>query len=163
MNRRYTFASYMEKVEKLRSAMPDIALSTDIIVGFPGETERDYEKTMRALEDIRYDSIFSFKYSRRPNTAALKLDRHLPEEVKAARLDSVIALQNKITIEKNAARVGMIEEVLVEGPDKSFGNLSGKSRGNKTVNFDGDLSLVGTLVSVRITEGKKHSLVGEKI
>jgi tRNA-2-methylthio-N6-dimethylallyladenosine synthase len=163
MNRRYTFEQYLEKVYKLRSAMPDIALSTDIIVGFPGETEEDCEKTVRALTDIRYDSIFSFMYSRRPNTAALKMKGHLPEDVKAARLDKVIDIQNRITLEKNMARVGLIEEVLVEGPDKTGGEgrLSGKSRGNRTVNFDGDKSFVGELVKVRITEGKKHSLVGE--
>ncbi|MGA2192881.1 MAG: tRNA (N6-isopentenyl adenosine(37)-C2)-methylthiotransferase MiaB [Nitrospirota bacterium] len=163
MNRKYTFGSYMEKLNALREAVPDIALSTDIIVGFPGETEEDFERTVRALEDIRYDGIFSFKYSKRPNTAALRMKGHIPEEVKSARLERVIALQNRITLEKNLARVGRIEEVLVEGPDKSgdSGRLTGKSRGGKIVNFEGDIALVGKLVHVKITEGKKHSLMGE--
>lgn len=163
MNRKYTFASYMEKLGKLKAAMPDISLSTDIIVGFPGETDEEYESTYKALEDIGYDSIFSFKYSKRPNTAALKLIDHVPEDIKAERLETVIQLQNRITLEKNLSRVGKVEEVLVEGPDKSGlpGRVSGKSRGGKIVNFEGDTSLVGTIVKVMITEGKKHSLIGE--
>jgi len=162
MNRRYTFSEYMEKLTKLKEAMPDITLSTDIIVGFPGETEADYQETITALADIRYDGIFSFKYSKRPNTKALSLPGHIPEEVKAARLDHVISMQNAITLEKNIARVGKVEEVLVEGPDKSGSGdrMSGKSRGGKIVNFCGSLSLVGSMVKVRITEGKKHSLSG---
>ncbi|MBI5695837.1 MAG: tRNA (N6-isopentenyl adenosine(37)-C2)-methylthiotransferase MiaB [Nitrospirae bacterium] len=165
MNRKYTFASYMEKLGKLRAAMPGITLSTDIIVGFPGETEEDYRMTVDALESIRYDSIFSFKYSERPNTKALKMPGHLPEGVKSARLDHVIDLQNRITEEKNAGCVGKTYEVLVERPDKTgdAGRVSGKTRGGKIVNFAGGVSLVGRLVTVRITEGKKHSLVGEMV
>jgi len=165
MNRKYTFVSYMKKLGKLRAAMPDISLSTDIIVGFPGETDEEYELTYKALEDIGYDSIFSFKYSKRPNTAALKLGDHIPEDVKAERLEAVIQLQNRITVEKNLSRVDKVEEVLVEGPDKSGlpGRVSGKSRGGKIVNFEGDASLVGTIVKVMITEGKKHSLIGELV
>lgn len=165
MNRKYTFGEYMEKLGKLRAAMPDIHMTTDIIVGFPGETEEDYRLTVKALEDIKYDGIFSFKYSKRPNTAALKLPGHLPEDVKAERLDAVIELQNRITVERNASRVGKVEEVLVEGPDRSDvpGRLMGRSRGGKIVNFAGELTLVGKLVNVRVTEGKKHSLVGERV
>ncbi|HEY3347095.1 MAG TPA: tRNA (N6-isopentenyl adenosine(37)-C2)-methylthiotransferase MiaB [Nitrospirota bacterium] len=165
MNRKYTLDDYMTRLNKLRAAMPDIWLSTDIIVGFPGETDDDYEKTYKLLEDIRYDNIFSFKYSRRPNTAALKLSGHIPEDIKAERLDRVINLQNLISEEKNRSRVGIVEEVLVEGPDKSEqgGRLTGRSRGGRIVNFDGDLSLIGTLVKVRVTEGKKHSLMGELV
>jgi len=163
MNRRYGFLEYMDKIGRLRAEMSDMALSTDIIVGFPGETEEDYDNTVAALRDIRYDSIFPFKYSRRPNTKALTLSGHIPEDIKAARLDEIIRIQNEITEEKNRARVGRVEEVLVEGQDRSGtpGRLSGRSRGGKVVNFEGDVSLVGTLVDVRITEGKKHSLMGE--
>ena len=163
MNRKYDFAGYMEKLNSLKNAVPDLAVSTDVIVGFPGETEDDFHATVRALEDVRYDSIFAFKYSRRPNTAALKLPGHLPEGVKSSRLDVVLELQNRIMQEKIYARVGLIEEVLVEGPDKSGepDRLSGKSRQGKIVNFKGPRSLVGKLVRVKITEGKKHSLIGE--
>jgi len=165
MNRGYTFDEYMEKVEALRRAMPDIALTTDIIVGFPGETEEDFEKTYRAVEDIRYDGIFSFKYSMRPNTKALKLPGHLPEDVKEARLERILELQNRITEENHAGRVGMVEEVLVEGPDRSGepGRLTGRTRGGRIVNFGGDATLVGSLVHVKVTAGKKHSVVGEMI
>ena len=165
MNRKYDFAGYMEKLNRLKNAVPDLAVSTDVIVGFPGETEDDFQATVRALEDVRYDSIFAFKYSRRPNTAALKLPGHLPEGVKSSRLDVVLELQNRIMQEKIYARVGLIEEVLVEGPDKSGepDRLSGKSRQGKIVNFQGPRSLVGKLVRVKITEGKKHSLIGEII
>ncbi len=163
MNRRYSFGEYMEKVHRLKDAMPDIALTTDIIVGFPGETDEDFEKTMGALEDIRYDGVFSFKYSKRPNTKALGLSGHLPEKVKEQRLERVLTLQNRITEEKHESRVGMVEEVLVEGPDRSGGpgRLTGRSRGGRIVNFDGEDSLIGTIVKVRVTEGKKHSVVGE--
>jgi len=163
MNRRYTFASYMEKLTKLKAAMPDIYMTTDIIVGFPGETDEEFEQTYRALEEIRYDGIFAFKYSKRPNTAALKLKGHLPETIKEERLERVLKLQDAITEEKHAARVGMVEEVLVEGPDRTGagGRLSGRSRGGRIVNFAGGDGLIGTVVSVLVTEGKKHSVMGE--
>ncbi|MGC2424370.1 MAG: tRNA (N6-isopentenyl adenosine(37)-C2)-methylthiotransferase MiaB [Nitrospirota bacterium] len=165
MNRKYDFAGYMDKLNRLKNAVPDLAVSTDVIVGFPGETEDDFQATVQALEDVRYDSIFAFKYSRRPNTAALKLPGHLPEDVKIRRLDKVLEIQNRIMQEKIYARVGLIEEVLVEGPDKSGepDRLSGKSRQGKIVNFRGPQSLVGKLVRVKITEGKKHSLIGTLI
>ena len=165
MNRKYDFAGYMEKLNRLKNAVPDLAVSTDVIIGFPGETEDDFQATVRALEDVRYDSIFAFKYSKRPNTAALKLPGHLPEDVKIRRLDKVLEIQNRIMQEKIYARVGLIEEVLVEGPDKSGepDRLSGKSRQGKIVNFQGPRSLVGKLVQVKITEGKKHSLIGKLI
>jgi tRNA-2-methylthio-N6-dimethylallyladenosine synthase len=165
MNRKYDFAGYMYKLNRLRNAVPDLAVSTDIIVGFPGETEDDFQATVQALLDVRYDSIFAFKYSRRPNTAALKLPGHVPEDVKVRRLDKVLELQDRIMQEKINARVGLVEEVLVEGPDKSGepARLSGKSRQGKIVNFKGPRSLAGKLVRVKITEGKKHSLIGEII
>lgn len=165
MNRKYTFGSYMEKLKKLRDAMPDIYMTTDIIVGFPGETDEEFELTYSALEDIRYDSIFAFKYSKRPNTTALKLTGHLPEKVKEDRLERVLVLQNIISEEKNAYRVGMVEEVMVEGPDRTGteGRLSGRSRGGRIVNFAGGEALAGTVVHVLVTEGKKHSVMGELV
>ncbi|MHB8174805.1 MAG: tRNA (N6-isopentenyl adenosine(37)-C2)-methylthiotransferase MiaB [Nitrospirota bacterium] len=163
MNRKYSFADYMDRLSRLKNAVPDLAVSTDIIAGFPGETEDDFHATLRALEDIRYDGIFAFKYSKRPNTAALKLKDHLPENVKASRLDKVLEIQNRIMQEKINGRVGLIEEVLVEGPDKSgeTGRLTGKTRQGKIANFEGQPELVGNLVQVKITEGKRHSLIGK--
>ena len=167
MNRKYTFADYMEKLNRLKASVPDLAVSTDIIAGFPGETEDDFRATLEAIEDIRYDGIFAFKYSRRPMTAALKLPGHLPEKVKDERLYKVLEVQDKIMQEKIGARVGLVEEVLVEGPDKlSRGaihcarRLAGKTRQGKIVNFEGPPELVGQLVQIKITEGKKHSLIG---
>ncbi len=162
MNRKYTFADYMNRLGALKDAVPDLAVSTDIIAGFPGETEDDFQATLLALEDIRYDGIFAFKYSRRPNTAALKLPGHLPEVVKDERLYKVLEVQDRIMQEKIDARVGMLEEVLVEGSDKSgeTGRLTGKTRQGKIVNFEGKLELVGRLVQVKIIEGRKHSLIG---
>jgi tRNA-2-methylthio-N6-dimethylallyladenosine synthase len=110
MNRRYTSSEYREKVKKLKGAVPDIALTTDVIVGFPGETEDDFEMTMRLLGDVEYDNIFAFKYSQRPNTAALKLTGHLPENVKEARLERVLSLQRHITLKKNDRYVGTVQE-----------------------------------------------------
>jgi len=169
MNRGYTFSDYMKKVEMLRAAMPDIMLTTDLIVGFPGETGDEYEATVKAVRDIGYDSAFSFMYSERPGTAALKLDGHLEEEVKLRRLNELIEVVSDMIEAGNVSRVGMVEEVLVEGPDRTGepGRLYGRSRGGRKVNFKGpkgnDAGLVGRLVNVRITEGKKHSLVGDMI
>jgi len=169
MNRGYTFSDYMKKVEMLRAAMPDIMLTTDLIVGFPGETGDEYEATVKAVRDIGYDSAFSFMYSERPGTAALKLDGHLEEEVKLRRLNELIEVVSDMIEAGNVSRVGMVEEVLVEGPDRTGepGRLYGRSRGGRKVNFEGprgnDAGLVGRLVNVRITEGKKHSLVGDMI
>ena len=162
MNRKYTFTDYMNRLGALRDAVPDLAVSTDIIAGFPGETEEDFQATISALEDIRFDGIFAFKYSNRPNTAALKLPGHLPEDVRDERLYKVLELQDKIMQEKISARIGLVEEALVEGPDKSgeMGRLTGKTRQGKIVNFEGPPELVGRLVRVKVIEGRKHSLAG---
>jgi tRNA-2-methylthio-N6-dimethylallyladenosine synthase len=115
MNRGYTRADYLEKVKRLRDAVPDIAFTSDIIVGFPGETDDDFEMTMKLLDEVRYDGIFSFKYSKRPGTAALKLTGHLPEEMKEARLARVLDTQQEISVRKNKEHVGTIREVLIDG------------------------------------------------
>jgi len=165
MNRGYTFAAYMEKVNKLRDAVPDIMVTTDLIVGFPSETEEEYMMTMDAVRDVGYDSAFSFLYSERPGTAALKLPDQLPYDIKLSRLNGLIDLVSERIEARNLLRVGLVEEVLVEGPDRSGepGRLSGRSRGGRKVNFAGPEGLLGRLVNVRITEAKKHSLVGEMV
>ena len=161
MNRRYTRMDYLDKVKRLRDAVPEITLTTDIIVGFPGENAQDFEATMQLLEEVRFDGIFAFKYSKRPGTAALKLPGHLPEDIKEERLTKVLALQKKITIQKNKAYTGMYTEVLIDGMSKRGGKLSGRTRGNKVVNFAGPDSLIGSLVFVRITAAGVNSLSGE--
>ncbi len=160
MNRRYTRSEYLDKVAKLRQAVPDISLTTDIIVGFPGETEHDFELTVQLLEEARYDGIFAFKYSKRPGTAALELSGHLPEKVKEARLARVLELQNTISLEKNRNQVGVITEVLLDGHSKRGGKLSGRTRGNKTINVDGPADRIGSLVHVRITSAGANSFIG---
>lgn len=161
MNRKYSSGEYRDKVARLRDAVPGIAITTDIIVGFPGETDEDFEMTMSILRDVQYDGIFAFKYSQRPNTAALKLDGHLPEDVKERRLARVLALQQEITVRKNRESIGSVQEVLVDGNSKKGGKLSGRTRGNRVVNFDGPGELIGTVVRVRVTSSGVNSLAGE--
>jgi tRNA-2-methylthio-N6-dimethylallyladenosine synthase len=161
MNRGYTRADYLEKVTRLREAVPDIAFTSDIIVGFPGETDDDFEMTMKLLDEVRYDGIFSFKYSKRPGTAALKLTGHLPEEVKEARLARVLDTQQEISVRKNKEHVGTIKEVLIDGRSKRGGKLTGRTRGNRVVNVAGPESLMGSRVTVRITSAGVNSLSGE--
>ncbi|MBI4838724.1 MAG: tRNA (N6-isopentenyl adenosine(37)-C2)-methylthiotransferase MiaB [Nitrospirae bacterium] len=164
MNRGYTFKQYKEKIDALRSAMPDIAITTDIITGFPGEDEQDFELTMNALREIEYDGIFAFKYSRRQDTAAVNLPEHLNEKTKSERLARVLDLQAEITFRKNIELEGKILEVLVEGASETDKDkLTGRTGSNKIVNFYGGLELMGTLVNVRILEAKQHSLNGEVI
>ncbi len=161
MNRKYTRAAYLDRVKELRAAVPHITLTSDIIVGFPGETDQDFSLTLQLLREVEYDNVFAFKYSKRPGTAALKLTGHVPESVKEARLAQVLDLQKEISIRKNAAAGGMTFEVLVDGHSKKCGKLTGRTRGNKAVNFEGPDSLIGTLVMVRITGAGESSLSGE--
>ncbi len=161
MNRKYTRAAYLDRIKRLRAAVPHITLTSDIIVGFPGETDQDFSLTLQLLREVEYDNVFAFKYSKRPGTAALKLTGHVPESVKEARLAQVLDLQKEISIRKNAAAGGMTFEVLVDGHSKKCGKLTGRTRGNKAVNFEGPDSLIGTLVMVRITGAGESSLSGE--
>ena len=162
MNRVYTVESYLEKIEKLRSIAPHISLTTDIIVGFPGESDEDFEMTLELMNKIRYDSAFSFKYSLRPGTAAAELDDKLPEAEKDRRLALLQDLQTELTLEKNGLQVGKIETVLVEGESKKgMGMIYGRTGGNKIVNFPGDKNLFFKTVPVKITKGFVNSLAGE--
>ncbi len=159
MNRRYTYDDYLRKVEKLRSAVPGIAITTDIIAGFPTESEEDHRATINALKEIEFDGIFAFKFSPRPMTRAAEMDGQLPEQVKRERLSEILQLQDEITERKNRTLEGRVVEILVEGPsetDKS--KLTGRTRTNKIVNFYGDPINIGRLLKVRITKGLRHSL-----
>ncbi len=161
MGRIYTRDSYLRLVEDLRAARPDLALTTDIIVGFPGETEADFEETMSLVEAVGYDAMFSFKYSDRPRTVAAGLPDKLPEEEKGRRLTHLQQRQKAITLAKNAAHVGQTLEVLVERVSERYqGQLTGRARNYKLVHFDGPPELIGRLVPVRITEGWAASLRG---
>ncbi|MEW6681525.1 MAG: tRNA (N6-isopentenyl adenosine(37)-C2)-methylthiotransferase MiaB [Nitrospirota bacterium] len=161
MRRDYTVTDYLAVVDALRAGLPDLALTTDIIVGFPGETDEDFVATTGVLEAIEFDNIFAFKYSRRPRTEALSLDGHVAEPEKDRRLQEVLAVQRPITQRKNQAYQDRVEDVLVEGPSKTDrSRLAGRTSSNRTVNFDGPTSLIGEIVSLRITRVKANSLEG---
>ena len=162
MNRKYTREKYLEVVERLRKAVPDIAISTDIIVGFPGETEEDFEETLSLVRSVKYDSAFTFLYSVRQGTPAAEYEDQIPEEVKHQRFDRLVDAVNADSAEKNAAYKGRIERVLVEGVSKKNENtLTGRTEGFKLVDFEGGRELIGQMVNVEITEGKTFSLTGK--
>lgn len=162
MNRGYTAENFLEKVEKLRRVCPLISITSDIIVGFPGETEQDYQATIDLMEKIRFDLLFSFKYSARAGTAAQKLEDNVSEDEKKQRLKDLQDLQNIHTQEKHTALEGSIQEVLVEGLSKNSGQeMTGRTRSWKIVNFNGGPELVGKLVNVEISCGYLHSLRGK--
>jgi tRNA-2-methylthio-N6-dimethylallyladenosine synthase len=162
MNRVYTAARYLSLIEGLRSACPDMGLSSDVMVGFPGESEEDFRQTLQLMREIRFDNLFSFSYSDRPHARASQLPDKLPEEVKGARLRELQNLQMEIVLEKNRAEIGCIREVLVEGLSKQSegSQLTGRTEQNRIVNFEGPAELVGRLVKVRISDAFQHSLRG---
>ena len=164
MNRCYTAAAYLEKVDRLRRLCPQIALSSDVIVGFPGESEEDFRKTMELIEEVRFDNLFSFRYSDRPGTRATAFEDKVDEQTAARRLAELAGRQAEISFGKNLAEVGATREVLVEGPSKaSNGQITGRTSQNKIVNFDGPLSATGKILSVRISVAYSHSLKGEPL
>ena len=161
MNRRYTRESYLEKIKKLREADPEIAISTDIIVGFPGETEEEFEETLSLCEEVRYDSAFTFLYSIRRGTPAEKFENQVPEEIKHERFNRLVDVINGISAEKNAAYVGKIEKVLVDGPSKTGSQTyNGRTETFKLVNFRGTPDMIGQIVNVEITSANTFSLEG---
>ncbi len=164
MQRLYTRDEYMRRIEWMKNARRPIAISTDIIVGFPGETEQDLEATLGLLDEVEFDSIFSFKYSRRPNTPALALDDQIPEEEKVRRLTIVQEHQRAIQIRRNARHLDTVEECLVEGFNKATGQWIGRTSQNKTLNFlrvGAEDDLAGRYVDVRVTRAGPNSLAGE--
>ncbi|MGQ0793191.1 MAG: tRNA (N6-isopentenyl adenosine(37)-C2)-methylthiotransferase MiaB [Deltaproteobacteria bacterium] len=162
MNRTYTREWYLDAVARLRDAVPDMAFSTDIIVGFPGESEEDFEWTMKLLGEVGFDGAFSFKYSPRPGTPAADFEDSVPDEVSTRRLAELQEFQREITSRNNLGRVGAVEQVLVEGESRNDASwISGRTPHNRIVNFPGDLSIKGEVVSVKIIEGFRNSLRGE--
>jgi tRNA-2-methylthio-N6-dimethylallyladenosine synthase len=164
MKRAYTRTRYMEKLAMVREAIPGVAVTTDIIVGFPGETEDEFSETLSLVEEARYDAAYTFQYSPRPMTAAAEMDGQLPKEVVQERYDRLMELQEKISFEQSSTSVGKVEEVLVEGVSKKDqGKLSGRTRTNKLVHFPADGSEEGTLRNVLITNAHPHFLEGESV
>ncbi len=163
MNRKYTYADYIKKIEQLKREIPEIAITSDIIAGFPQETDEDHNDTIKALKEVEFDSIFAFKFSPRPGTKASTMDGQLPDDIKSNRLSEILELQNKITERKNNGLKGTIQEVLIEGVDEKTSNkFSGRTRTNKVVNvlFDSTIK-PGDTIKVKITTARRHSLEGE--
>lgn len=165
MNRHYNRQRYMEIVEKLRATCPDLSISTDIIVGFPGETEEDFLDTLSLVREVEYDSAFTFIYSLRVGTPAAKYDNQIPENIKHERFDRLVEEVNRCSAKKNSEYLGKIVTVMVDGPSKNdAGAWSGRTDTFKLVNFTSEEPLTeGQMVSVRITETKTFSLDGKKV
>jgi tRNA-2-methylthio-N6-dimethylallyladenosine synthase len=161
MRRTYSRERYLTLVDRLRDAIPELALGTDVIVGFPGETEEDFAATLEVVEAVRYDSAFTFIYSPRAGTDAAAMDDQIPETVKHERLERLVDVVQRIAAERNAERVGRVEQVLVEGPSRTDSTLQrGRTRRNTTVNFAGADSTVGELVDVLIESATSTTLRG---
>lgn len=152
MLRRYTVAEYLEKVERVRAAIPDVALSTDVIVAFPGETDADFEATLDLMRTVRFDDAYTYRFSPREGTPATRMPAtwSVPDEVGRARLDRLIEVAREIYGEINRAELGRVEEILVERAGREPGQMLGRTRRNKTVVFDGEPSMVGDLLRVRL-------------
>ena len=164
MNRSYSSDEYLEKIAFLREMMPDISLSTDVIVGFPGETEEDHQKTVDLLRQVRFTNIFSFRYSSRPLTAASKRNNDVPFEVKRKRLIEIQSIQKKIQLESNRAMIGQVIRILCLGRSKRDPHLySGRNQGYQVVNFKSVADVIGRFVEVRILSCGPYSLIGETV
>ena len=171
MQRLYTRDQYMQRIEWMKAAKRDIAITTDIIVGFPGETESHFNETLRLVEQVEYDAMFIFKYSKRPNTSALHYEDQIPEEEKVLRFQILTELQRTVQMRRNAKYVGQREEVHVEGFNSATGQWIGRTAQNKMLNFadpsfpapkDG-MTLVGEYTDILVTRASPHSLAGERI
>lgn len=161
MNRYYTRQEYLDLVERIKARVPHVNLSTDIIIGFPGETEEDVAQLIDLIRTVRYDAAFTFIYSIREGTPAATMAEQIPEAVKHQRFDRMLKELNDIVIEKNHALKDQVVEVLVEGFSRKEGALIGRTRTNRTVHFPGDQALIGQFLMVRITQPRNFSLVGE--
>ncbi len=163
MNRRYTVANYLEKVHKLKAAVPNVTLSTDIIIGFPGETEEDVDSLIEVIKEVEYDSAFTFIYSKRGGTPAAKFKNQIPEPLKHKRFERMLNVLNDIIKEKNQALVGKEFEVLIEGNARHTDYMIGRTRQNHSVNVLGSDLEIGQFVDVKITKAGGFSIYAERI
>ena len=164
MNRHYDREQYLELIKNIKNIIPNVALSTDIIVGFPGETEEDFAETLSLMEKVKFDLVFMYIYSKRKGTPADEMLDQIPEKIKHERFNRLIEVVNRNAKEKNVEYVGKIVEVLVEGYSKNDDSkLTGRTRTGKLVNFEGNFKAIGELVSVQITNARSFSLNGEEI
>jgi tRNA-2-methylthio-N6-dimethylallyladenosine synthase len=162
MKRSYRRERYLGWLEQIRAAVPDIAVSTDIIVGFPGETEEDFEETLQVVEAARFDSAYTFQYSPRPGTRAAAFEGQVPKEVVQARFDRLVALQESISLERSRAQMGKVEEILIEGAGRKGGSTQGRTRTNRIVHLAEPMQ-PGTFVWVRVTHAAPHHLRAEVV
>jgi tRNA-2-methylthio-N6-dimethylallyladenosine synthase len=163
MQRQYTRDDYMRRIAWMKSARRPIAITTDIIIGFPGETEQEFQETLDLLDEVQYDSLFCFKYSPRPNTPATSMPDAIPEEEKTRRFNVLQERQRAIQIRRNSLLIGAVEEVNVEGRNKALDQWIGRTSQNRTLNFTSPAGedLVGSYLPVRVTRAGPNSLVGE--
>ena len=162
MNRKYTKEQYLDLAEKMRKEIPDILFSTDIIVGFPGETEEDFENTLDVVRKMNYEQIFMFIYSRRVGTVADKMENQIPEEIKHERFERLKKLYDENVSKNNEKFIGKVEKILVDGESKNNENmLTGRNDANKVIIFEGSKDLIGKMINVKITEEHKWYLKGE--
>ena len=164
MNRRHTQAEYLEKIRALRALIPDIVLTSDIIVGFPGETTEEFEDTLKVLEEVRFDALFTFIYSPRQGTPAAQMDDPMPRKQKLINFNRLITLQDSISEEKHSAYVGKTMRCLIDGLS-GIGpyNLLARTPGNRLIRVAGDSSALGQFLNVRVTGATKWSLLGEPV
>lgn len=164
MNRRYSYAEYAEKIELIRKKVSSVAISTDIIVGFPGESNSDFEQTVKAIEEIEFDGMFAFKYSKRKGTRAYEMPAQVPDAVKAERLKRLLNIQEDIALKRNRALEGSVQEILVEGlSETDTSMLMGRTRSNKIVTIDNNGAPEGSVFSIQIEKARHHSLHGKKL
>jgi tRNA-2-methylthio-N6-dimethylallyladenosine synthase len=162
MKRGYTKEEYLHKTEKLKASIPGVSITSDVIVGFSGETEQDFEQTLNLMKEVQFDALFSFKYSPRQGTRAATLVDDVPLAVKQRRLSDLQQLQRRTTLEKNRALEGSVKEILVEGPSRNCPrDVTGRTRCNRIVHVSGGPEVTGRLVHVTVTKGMGNSLRGE--
>ncbi len=160
MNRKYTIAEYLDKITALRKNVPEISITSDIIVGFPGEEKNDFEETLKIIKEIQFDSLFAFKYSPRSGTKAAALNETVSEEEKRQRLSALLALQQEITLKKHICLEGSVKEIFVEGKNRNGSQWMGRTRTNKIVNFSASSDVYGHFLDITIKKGCDNSLVG---
>lgn len=163
MNRRYNAEKYLAQVASARSYMPELVVTTDIIVGFPGETREDFEETLRVARDVRFDAMFTFIYSKRPGTPAADMDDPFTREDKQVNFDRLLEAQNAISEEKHKAYIGSVQRILIDGSDREDGWLTGRTIGGRLVRIQGSGDMIGNFVQVKITDCNTWALKGETI
>ena len=164
MNRRYTREQYLDKVHALRERIPNVVLTSDVIVGFPGETTPEFEDTLSLIEEVRYDALFTFIYSPRKGTPAAEMEDPMSKEEKSANFNRLVEAQNRISLEKHQAYIGTIQRCLVDGESEDpRNNLNARTPGGRLVHLNGDVGLIGQFVDVKITDCSTWALFGELI